>query len=145
MKIHYKTIILKEEDEMREFHGDEQYYIIHDSKRWNAPIKATSCCESMKQALKEEVFYVQKVGNKQETIDSSQCFRHGMGLYPNTEGYEGCNVAYGYKLNYCPFCAEKIELVEDYKAKVVKRIVTIPEKKIKSRKEYRDYEVKVEP
>jgi hypothetical protein len=136
MKIHYKTILVTDEKK-REFYGDEQYFILHEGKGWQSPIKADICCETMKQALASDVFYIQEVGNKDNTE-----WQIGLLLYTDDK-CEGVSTWYYHSLKYCPFCAEKIEYVEDYKAKTVRKNVKIPEKIIESRTESRDVEVKI--
>ncbi len=145
MQIHYKTIVLAETDKMREFNGNEQYFILHTKPRsWQSPIVvAPLCCKDMEEALKEDVFYVQEVGNQK---DSQEHPGMGMGLYLRTEDkYEGGSSWYlHHRMDHCPFCGEPITYVEDYKAKTITRKVHIPAKKIEARNETRTVEVKIQ-
>lgn len=135
MKIHYKTIIVKEE--LKELCGEYQHFVLRDKKR---NYLMDFCCDVIKEAIIQHVLYVQEVGN---TLTPE----NEVGIYLQHEDNDGRDSYttqwYLHPLKVCPFCGEEITIIEDYKAKTVSKKVRISAKTIPARNEMRTVEIKI--
>lgn len=108
MKIHYKTLILNKE-------GEEELLVKQVLEK-NKQYVIDYCCEKMKAAIEDKAFNFNI---------------NGIDLFFRALEYNGPE-DFIYPLEYCPFCGEKIEPVEEYRAKLEYHKVRIPKKTIEA-------------
>lgn len=125
MKVHYKSVLLnpnKKDDE------EEMWYrpILEEKHKYCIDF----CCDDMRSAFDTYT----------KVFDIMQ---HDIYLYDVIGDYGSSYSVYYHKVNYCPFCGEKIEFIEEYKAKKQKYKATIPRKVTPPRTEYRNREVRI--
>jgi len=117
MKIHYKTILLNEEGLVNE-------QVIE--KRRKRQIEY--CCKEIEKAIEIQVI---SVTCKDLFLQESEYH----GNYLEDWAY--------HPLKFCPFCGERIEHIEEYKARNVMHKVHVPAKTTPARTEARYKEVKI--
>ncbi len=121
MKIHYKTIELGTDGGMQLL---SKQIIEHHHK-----YLIEYCCDTMMRAVRAQALDI-----TQNEL-SIQVEEHD----------EGGSIITGYypPINYCPFCGEVIEQVEDYRAKLERHSVHVPSKTVPAHNEIRNKEVRI--
>jgi hypothetical protein len=118
MKIYYKTITQPQQIGVREY--AHEYRVL---------IKYDPCCKDAKDAKDAEALDM--------SADKVNMMYQG---YDNVETYYPA-------ISFCPFCGMKIEFIEDYKARLERKTVSVKEKKtvkvIPAHNESRDVEVRI--
>ena len=127
MKVHYKSVLLNPDRKP----SDKEMWHSSVLRKKNNEYLIDYCCEAMKSALDKytEVFDV--TGHEFYLYDVS-------GDYDSTH-----STFYFHRVDFCPFCGDKVEYIEDYKAKEVMYKARIQAKHIPARTETRSKEVKI--
>ena len=124
MKVHYKTIVVERNPKYPDF--DPSYKKIIENK--GKPL-IDYCCDDMKNAVRDDTFEI-------------TCTE----FYLQREGFDeggSCIETQFPAISFCPYCGEKIEYIEDYKAQIVTKKVKIPAQTIPAREETKTTEVRI--
>lgn len=116
MLLHYKAIIM---DESTDFIGK----LVIEKKRKK---QIDYCCEEMERAISTQAIDIMGI---EVSIQHSD--------------YDGYTTDYYPSISFCPFCGEKIEVVEEYRVKQKTYTAHIQEKVIPAHTERRSKEVRV--
>ena len=122
MKVHYKSVLLCPKSETEDELWSRQ--IIEVKRKY----KIEYCCEHLKAVFDDNFIALTQ---------------HELFLQRESNDHDGRTSYYYHRVDFCPFCGERVKYIEDYKAELKNYTVTNPAKKTPAKRELKKREVRI--